>query len=81
MRVLVFNAGSSSLKFGIFDMTREDSRILKGEFERFSRNGCTLNYRIGGETGNETDRPDPATNISAANRLVLSRSWLEFGVA
>lgn len=66
MKVLVFNAGSSSLKFGIFDMAREDSRVLKGEFERFDTNGCTLKYRIGGESGDEAARPDPASNISDA---------------
>lgn len=37
MRILVFNAGSSSLKFGLFD---EDSQIFKGSFDRFRESGC-----------------------------------------
>ena len=36
MKILVFNAGSSSLKFGVFDLTQTDSRICKGEYEGFS---------------------------------------------
>lgn len=66
MKILVFNAGSSSLKFGIFDMTRDDSRVLKGEFERFSPDGCTFIHRIGGEAGEEVKRPDSASSISEA---------------
>jgi acetate kinase len=31
MRILVFNAGSSSLKFGVFGMNSEDSRVLRGK--------------------------------------------------
>lgn len=49
MKIVVFNAGSSSLKFGVFDMSKEDSRVFKGEFERFKDGGCILHYRAGGE--------------------------------
>lgn len=66
MKILVFNAGSSSLKFGIFDMSREDSRVLKGEFERFDTNRCTLKYQLRGEARNEATRSDPASNIAEA---------------
>ena len=33
MQVLVFNAGSSSLKFGIFSVTTETHEVFKGSYE------------------------------------------------
>lgn len=47
MRILVFNAGSSSLKFGVFEITPGATldtarHCLKGSFERFSPQGCRL---------------------------------------
>lgn len=42
MKIFVFNVGSSSLKFGVFDMVIEDSRVVKGEFEIFKDGCCTL---------------------------------------
>jgi acetate kinase len=46
MKILVFNAGSSSLKCGVFDMASPDNpRIFKAEFERFDAGNCTLHLR------------------------------------
>lgn len=47
MRILVFNAGSSSLKFGVFEIlpgaALDTARhILKGSFDSFSAQGCRL---------------------------------------
>ena len=47
MRILVFNAGSSSLKFGVFDCVPDAAasqarHLLKGSFDRFGPDGCTL---------------------------------------
>ncbi|MCC5956859.1 MAG: acetate/propionate family kinase [Natronohydrobacter sp.] len=47
MRILVFNAGSSSLKFGVFEVTAGATvntarHCLKGSFERFGPQGCRL---------------------------------------
>ncbi|AZY95516.1 acetate/propionate family kinase (plasmid) [Paracoccus sp. Arc7-R13] len=39
MRVLVFNAGSSSLKLGVFDGKRQ---VFKAGFDRFTPEGCDL---------------------------------------
>ena len=49
MRVLVFNAGSSSLKLGAFDIDTyaplsEAQQIFKASFDRFGPEGCTLTY-------------------------------------
>ncbi|MFN3275006.1 MAG: acetate/propionate family kinase [Paracoccus sp. (in: a-proteobacteria)] len=56
MRVLVFNAGSSSLKFGLFD---GDRQIFKGSFDRFREGGC--DYAFGGVRGRA-----PHTDLGAA---------------
>lgn len=66
MKILVFNAGSSSLKFGVFDMSIEDSRVFKAEFEGFTNNGCTLHYRIGGEQGEEQKRSESLGTVEDA---------------
>jgi acetate kinase len=70
MKILVYNAGSSSLKFGVFDMNMEDSRVFKGEFEGFHNGTCTLHYRVGGEQGKSLKRAESLNTIDAAiNRV------------
>lgn len=66
MKILVFNAGSSSLKFGVFDMSAQDSRVFKGEFEGFKNGECLLHYRIGGEQGEEKERSEPLATVDDA---------------
>ena len=66
MKILVFNAGSSSLKFGVFDMSLQDSRVFKGEFEGFKNSSCTLHYRVGGEEGEEKERSESLGNVEDA---------------
>jgi acetate kinase len=66
MKILVFNAGSSSLKFGVFDMSIQDSRVFKGEFEGFKNSTCTLHYRVGGEEGEEQKRGESLDNVEDA---------------
>lgn len=70
MKILVYNAGSSSLKFGVFDMNMEDSRVFKGEFEGFYNGTCTLHYRVGGEQGKSLKRAESLNTIDEAiNRV------------
>jgi len=52
VKVLVFNAGSSSLKFGLFAIDAAEAHLLKGSFERFR--GGTAELRLAGEGGDET---------------------------
>ncbi|MES2607064.1 MAG: acetate/propionate family kinase, partial [Pseudomonadota bacterium] len=66
MKVLVFNAGSASLKFGVFDLQLPDSRVFKGEFERFRAGGSTLHFRNGGEGNTEQARKEVAPDLQAA---------------
>ncbi|PJB70612.1 MAG: acetate/propionate family kinase [Alphaproteobacteria bacterium CG_4_9_14_3_um_filter_47_13] len=70
MKILVFNAGSSSLKFGVFDMAIEDCRVMKGEFENFKDSGCTLHYRVGGEQSETRQRHEKPATIEEAIRHV-----------
>ena len=52
MRILVFNAGSSSLKFGVFDLSGaalgQVQECLRGTLDRFSPEGCEL--KLSGQT-------------------------------
>ncbi|MCW5589452.1 MAG: acetate/propionate family kinase [Legionellales bacterium] len=80
MKILVFNAGSSSLKFGVFDMDLEDCRIFKGEFEHFKEGRCLLHYRLGGEQGEEKQREEYIATLDAAITR-LPEILQEFGFA
>lgn len=66
MQILVLNAGSASLKFGVFDTGLADSRILKGEFEGFAGGHCTLHLRLGGEQGRSETHQAAFADIAAA---------------
>jgi len=54
MRVLVFNAGSSSLKFGVFECGSDTVQCFKGGFERFQGGSCAFSFKAGArvEQGN-----------------------------
>jgi acetate kinase len=47
MRILVFNAGSSSLKFGVFLNDPGADEVFKGSFERFRDGHCDFRFRHG----------------------------------
>jgi len=66
VKILVFNAGSSSLKFGVFDMSIKDNRVFKAEFEGFKGGACTLHYRMGGEQGEEKKRSESIETVDHA---------------
>lgn len=67
MRILVFNAGSSSLKFGVFDTGTETVQVFKGAFERFGGDGCAFKFQAGGKTEQSTA---PHGTLSAATAAV-----------
>lgn len=48
MRILVFNAGSSSLKFGLYDMADHEALRVKGSFDRFRDGMCDLKLTVDG---------------------------------
>lgn len=63
VRVLVFNAGSSSLKFGLFAIGTAAEQVLKGSFERFRDGGARL--CLSGAGGAE-EATVPVAGIAAA---------------
>ncbi len=64
MQVLVFNAGSSSLKFGIFSVGTETREVFKGSYERFREGGCEYRFRQG-----ETDERGAAAFAGPGDAL------------
>ncbi|WP_284040754.1 acetate/propionate family kinase [Phaeovulum sp. NW3] len=63
MRILVFNAGSSTLKFALFDMACNEAELVRGTFERFSPEGCSLSLR---SAEGRSERALPLSDIAAA---------------
>lgn len=63
MRILVFNAGSSTLKFALFDMACNEAELVRGTFERFSSEGCSLSLR---SVEGRSERALPLRDIAAA---------------
>ena len=53
MKVLVFNVGSSSLKFAVFNMLHNEKALLEGNYQRFHRGQCQRSYVKNGETMTE----------------------------
>jgi acetate kinase len=74
MRILVFNAGSSSLKFGVFDAGGDVVQVLKGAFERFRDGACTFRFEHGArvEQG-EAPHADLATAIASVPAVLSAR--------
>ncbi len=68
MKVLVVNAGSSSLKYQLFD-TENDSVIAKGNCERIGIDGSRIIHKS--ERCSEYIKEQPLKNHSEAMRLVV----------
>ena len=73
MRVLVLNAGSSSLKFNLFEMSDETS-LLEGLAERIGVDG-RITWSHDGESGvEETPLPDHTAALHATMALLEARA-------
>ena len=48
-RILTINSGSSSVKFALFDIGRDESRVLSGNIDRIGLSGGT--FRAKGKDG------------------------------
>lgn len=71
MRILVFNAGSSSLKFALHDTAAPGPAPLRGTFERFGPAGATLTLDTGaGPVRRQTPTPDIAAAIALVPGLL-----------
>jgi len=77
MRTLVLNAGSSSLKFGVFDVASDTREIFKGSFERFRDQRCEFRFRCG-----ETDQRGSAAHANIGEAIAAIPGVLtQFGLA
>jgi acetate kinase len=77
MQILVLNAGSSSLKFGVFHMDGTPLEVLRGSFQRFRGGMCEVRIRYGG-----MDERRTAKNAGVAEAATEIPSILgQFGLA
>ncbi|MCC5993741.1 MAG: acetate/propionate family kinase [Rhodobacteraceae bacterium] len=71
MRILVFNAGSSSLKFGVFDIDARApldaaQHLFKGSLDRFGPDGCDYQFGVAGRQSVAA----PFTGLAEATKAV-----------
>ncbi|MBL8577237.1 MAG: acetate/propionate family kinase [Mesorhizobium sp.] len=76
MLVLVFNVGSSSLKFGVFRIDGEAREVLKGSYERFRDGGCEVRIRHAGTEERRTAECDGVAASIAEVPATLDRFGL-----
>ena len=79
MKILVFNAGSASVKFAVFDMAGLGTCLLDGEFEHFTASGCVFHYRLGAEDNGALQRKDSLLTVEAAIQQIPT-VLQEFGI-
>src|SRR5512146_2976232 len=73
-RVLTVNGGSSSIKFGLFEVDGEIQRVLHGEIEGIGRDSARMSAK-GREQIDGFSRPITAPDHQAAVRILMD--WLE----
>ena len=69
MKILVLNSGSSSLKYQVIDMAKEET-LAKGYFERIGQSNSFLTHKVNGE---KHKFEHYAENHEQAIKFVLSR--------
>ncbi len=74
MRILVFNAGSSSLKFGVFDIgdAGANAQVFKGSFDRFGADGCTYRHGVAVSVTETAPYRDIAQAVAAVPALLAA---------
>lgn len=70
MKILVFNAGSSSLKFGVFDTSLDDWHVVNAEFKDFKDDQCELHYWLNTEKDKHRQQLEPVTDVNQAIQAV-----------
>lgn len=76
MRILVFNAGSSSLKLGVFDIAAAEIHLFKATLDRFAAGRCVLRFAAGPREGHR----DEAIGSLEAAIAAVPRLLEEFGI-
>lgn len=72
-RILVLNAGSSSLKFGVFETAEEPALLLRGQIAGIGRRAA---FRAETRDGETLDTPPIGTLRTHADALPLLLDWL-----
>ncbi|HEV7999241.1 MAG TPA: acetate/propionate family kinase [Planctomycetaceae bacterium] len=72
--VLTINAGSSSIKFALFDATAEPTRRISGMLERIGQADSTIAWREPGDSAWQRQPASAATNEAAVQPLM---AWLD----
>ena len=81
MKILVINAGSSSLKYQLIDMTNEKV-MAKGLVERIGIAGSNLVHKYGVDCGSKKKYEQAIANHTEAMKLVLDEAeFLPAGTA
>ena len=75
MKVLVINAGSSSLKYQLIDMT-DESVLAKGNCERIGTDGAFIGFKA--PDGGKIERKAEMKNHTQAFEAVKSRALTRF---
>ncbi len=71
MRILVFNAGSSSLKLGLFDIGQAEIQLYKATLEDFRDGRCAYRWHMGEREGaSDTPLGSVSEAIEAVPRLL-----------
>ncbi|MBQ7653406.1 MAG: acetate kinase [Clostridia bacterium] len=75
MKILVINAGSSSLKYQVIDMATEQA-LCKGVCEKITQEGSFLNHKKGGEKYIEyIAMPTHKEALSAVLKILKDEKW------
>ncbi len=76
MKILIINAGSSSLKYQLLDM-KDESVLAKGNCERIGLKDPVINYKVNGQTTTFEGAKD---HVSAVERVLELLTSKEYGV-
>ena len=85
MKILVINAGSSSLKYQVFDMDTEEI-LAKGNFERIGQEGSFYTHKVNGEKyevqkdfSNHEEAAQELINVLLDEKIGVLKSLDELG--
>ena len=71
--ILTINAGSSSIRFTVYEVARPVRRLLDGKIDRIGLSGTTMS--VNGEKDKGLSHPLPASNHLSAVAFLLD--WIE----
>lgn len=79
MKMLILNSGSSSIKYQVFEIDREEKRLAKGLIERIGLKGATVTHEVPGRDRIEYSKEIPDHNV-AISEITSLLTHQEHGV-